>query len=179
VDLELLIRDPVAGGLERKGDLQHCHAAGDVTWSYITPFYSITADKIADYIGKRFDFTFMYSGEVYQEEFRGPELIVAFRDPKCPTEVIYGDMFNYSIDMIGSERLNVTLQYYNGSAWNPVGNDTYAGGKVWDTLTWNCTATEQWKEVRFKWWGDGGGTLMGVLQMDMGMRDLYVPQMVN
>jgi hypothetical protein len=179
VDLELLIRDPVTGGLERKGGLQHCNADGDVTWIYITPFDAIKGDKIKDYIGKRFDFTFMYAGEVYPEEFRGPELIVAFRNPKCPTEVIYGEVFEYSIDMIASEGLNVTLQYYNGSAWNPVGTEAYAGVKVWETLTWRCTATEQWKDVRFKWWGDGGGTLMGVLQMDTGMRERYVPQMVN
>jgi hypothetical protein len=179
VDLELLIRDPVAGGLERKGDLQHCRAGETVTWKYIEPFDSIKEDKIKDYIGQSFDFTFMYGGEVYPEEFRGPELIVAFRNPECPTEVIYGDMFEYRIDMIANEELNVTLQYYNGSAWNSVGAEAYTGVKVWDTLTWNCTATEQWKDVRFKWWEDGGGTLMGVLQLDTGMRERYVPQMVN
>jgi hypothetical protein len=82
-------------------------------------------------------------------------------------------------NMIGSERLNVTLQYYNGSAWNSVGTKAYAGGKVWETLTWSCTATEQWMDVRFKWWEDGVGTLMGVLQLDKGMRARYVPRMVN
>ena len=179
VDLELLIRDPEAGGLERRGDLQHCSAGGTVTWKYIEPFDSIKEDEIKDYIGQSFDFTFMCGGDVYARDFPGPELVVAFRNPKCPTEVIYGDTFNYSIDMIARDELNVTLQYYNGSVWNPVGEKEYAGGKEWKTLKWNCNATEQWKDVRFKWWEDGGGTLMGVSQLDKGMRERYVPQMVN
>jgi hypothetical protein len=161
VDLELLIRDPETGGLERRGDVQHCYAGGTVTWQYIEPFDSIKEDEIKDYIGQSFDFTFMYGGDVYARDFQGPELVVTFRNPECPTEVIYGEMFEYRIEVIAGETLNVTLQYDNGSTWNAVGDGkSYTDRKEWETLTWNCTATEQWQDVRFNWWGVGEGTEM-------------------
>jgi hypothetical protein len=152
VDLELLIRDPVTERIERKGGPQHCDPGEIITWDYIKPFDSISEDEIVDYIGKRFNYTFMYGGNVYEEDFVGPELMVAFKDPKCPSAVIYGEKFNYSVDVIANKALKVTLQYNNGRAWVPVGERRYTDGKEWEMLTWNCIATEQWETVGFKWW---------------------------
>jgi hypothetical protein len=152
VDLELLIRDPVTERLERKGGLQHCDPGRNARWNYIKPFDSINEDEIVDYIGKRFNYTFSYGGNLYEEDFAGPELMVAFKDPKCPSAVIYREKFNYCVEVIANKTLTVTLQYNKGSAWVPVGERRYTDGKEWERLTWDCIATEQWKEVRFKWW---------------------------
>lgn len=152
VDLELLIRDPVTETLERKGGPQHCDPGEIIAWNYIKPFDSINEDEIVDYIGKRFNYTFSYGGNLYEEDFVGPELVVAFKDPKCPSAVIYNESFNYSIWVIANKALKVTLQYNNGSAWVPVGERRYTDGKEWKRLTWNCIATEQWETVGFKWW---------------------------
>ena len=154
VDLELLICDPVTETLERKGGPQHGDPGEIITWNYIKPFDSINDDEILDYIGKRFNYTFSYGGNLYEEDFVGPELMVAFKDPKCPSAVIYGEKFNYSVDVIANKVLNVGLQYNNGSAWNPAAGESrrYNDIKEWEWLTWDCIATEQWKEVRFKWW---------------------------
>ena len=221
VDLELLICDPEAGGLKRKGSLQHCKSGGNVTWNYIKPFdsneepcgkpqginshitntaaatlwqatgnYQVKENKIKDYLGKRFDFTFMYGGDIYEEDFQGPELVVAFKDPKYPEEVIYGEMFNYSIEVIASETLNVTLQYYNGTEWVSANKTDSVKDYIpneWETLTWNCTATEQWKDVRFKWWEEGKGTKiagtasleLSISQISASRRSYSVPVMVK
>jgi hypothetical protein len=152
VDLELLIRDPVTNDLERKGGLQHCDPVRNARWNYIKPFDSIKEGEIKKYIGKRFNYTFSYGGNLYEEDFAGPELVVAFKDPKCPSAVIYNESFNYSIWVIANKALKVTLRYNNGSAWVPVGERSYTDGKEWEWLTWNCIATEQWETVGFKWW---------------------------
>lgn len=162
LDLELLIRDPETGNLERRGGPQHCDAGENVTWSYITPFDSVSADKIKDCIGKRVNFTFMYQGQVYNEEFEGPELLVAFKNPKYPTHVSYGENFNYSIDAIGSRALNITLEYQNKGNWtsdyvsDPEWNYTDIGN--WTTHAWNCKAMKEWEDVRFRWWEKGNET---------------------
>lgn len=152
VDLELLIRDPVTKRSERNGGPQHCDPDGNARWNYIKPFDSIKDDAIKNYIGKRFNYTFSYAGILYEEDFAGPELVVAFKDPKCPSAVIYGEKFNYSIWVIANKTLTITLQYNNGSAWVPVGERRYTDVKEWKMLTWDRIAKEQWVAVRFKWW---------------------------
>jgi len=164
LDLELLIRDPETGNLERRGGPQHCEAGENVTWNYITPFDSISIDKIKGCIGKRLNFTFMYQGQVYKEEFEGPELLVAFKNPKYPTHVPYGEKFNYSIDVIGSRALNITLEYLNKGKWTSKDvsrfewnyTDTDIGN--WTTHAWNCKAMKEWEDVRFRWWEKGNET---------------------
>lgn len=174
LDLELLIRDPETGNLERRGGPQHCKAGENVTWNYIKSFDSISADKIKDCIGKRVNFTFMYQGQVYKEEFEGPELLVAFKNPKYPTSVSYGDWFNYSIDAIGSRALKITLEYLNKGNWTadyvsgPEWNYTDTGN--WTTHAWNCKAMKEWEDVRFRWWEKGNETkAVEMRSLDLGM----------
>jgi hypothetical protein len=69
VDLELLICDPVTKDLERKGGPQHCDPGEIITWNCIKPFDSINDDEIKNYIGKRFNYTFSYAGNLYEEYF--------------------------------------------------------------------------------------------------------------
>lgn len=179
LDLELLIRDLETGNLERRGGPQHCKAGKNVTWSYITPFDSISADKIKGCIGKRVNFTFMYQGQVYKEEFKGPELLVAFKNPKYPTSVSYGENFNYSIDVIGSRALNITLEYQNKGNWisdnvsPPEWNYTDIDIGNWTRHTWNCKAMKEWEDVRFRWWEKGNETKAAEMtSLELGVSQL-------
>ena len=167
IDLELLIRDPVTENLERRGGPQHCEASENVTWSHIKPFDSISVDKIENYIGKRFNFTFMYGGNIYEEDFEGPELVVAFDNPEYPDEVIYGEHFNFSVDVIASRNLSINLTYRNKGNWTDekgINNNPreYTNNRTRQTLVWNCTALYSWDAFKFVWWNESDPALENV-----------------
>jgi len=160
-DISLLVYDPVKGEWEDKGSKKLFLEAGKnktLKWAKIKPFESLDESKIDDYIGKQANFTFVYDGTKVDRDFSGPELVVAFKNPKCdPPVVPYEGYFNYSIDVIGSRTLSITLEYLYGREWisenitNATWNN-YTDVGNWTNHTWECQAINTWEDVRFKWW---------------------------
>jgi hypothetical protein len=162
--VRLLVKDPT-GEWIRKRDNEISGTTKNITWHDTKPFQSLNIDNISQYIdnGTRANFTFEYNGESYKEEFRGPLLVAAFKEPKIELmtgdeEINYNDPFNYSINVYGSKRLNITLMYRenpNGE-WITDGIDVptrqYNNTFNWTSppLKWGCRAIKLWAEVKME-----------------------------
>lgn len=155
--VRLLVKDPNSNDWIPKGDVKDVsrETKNLVTWYGIKPFESLNIDNITLYIDNetRANYTFEYDGHnSANKNFSGPLLVAAFRDPKIDREEInYNDTFNYSIDVIGSRNLNVTLKYYNGRGWVNASKTEptkdYIPSEGEKPLTWSCIANETWEKV--------------------------------
>lgn len=157
LDLELYIIDPRTNVSVSKGVKHYREGNSTASWIVI-PFESIPRDEVKeDYIGKKFNIRFRYDG--WTEKYEGPELVVAFDNPEYPDEVIYGERFNFSVDVIASRNLSINLTYRCKGNWTEEGinnglNDNpqnYANNRTWQTLVWNCTASYSWDAFKFVW----------------------------
>ncbi len=188
-DISLRVYDPVEKEWKQKGENKpEYFKAGEsknLTWENIRPFESLNVSKIEKYIGKYSNYTFMYDGNK-SHNFRGPKLVVAFKDPEINPEVVsWGDNFTYSINVTACKNLAITLKYYNGTGWNEVEekNYTFTGKIDWIPITWNCTATDSWEEVEFEWRDDGSeaeaakmtGSELGVSQLSASKPERSYP----
>lgn len=152
IDIELFIIDPVTNVSVSKG-VKECSKSGNLTWRSVTPFVSIPEDDVKRYIGKRFNLSFRYDG--WTEEYEGPEFVVAFDNPNYPREVRYGKPFNFTVDVLASRGLNITLNYRYNDIWTSQGINNnprnYTDIGDWQTITWNCTARYSWDSFKFVW----------------------------
>lgn len=160
-DLELFIFDPVKEVWNSKG-VRHCSESGNWTWT-VTPFEFIPRGDVKNYIGKKFNIRFGYDGKIKEYEGPNPELVVAFDNPKYPSEVVYGEHFNFSVDVIASRNLNITLKYRYKGNWTDekgINNNpqNYTKGD-WQPLVWNCTALYSWDAFKFVWWNESDPAL--------------------
>jgi hypothetical protein len=162
--VRLLVKDPTDDKKWiPKGDIRDVSSEtkSPVTWYNISPFKSIDIDNITQYIdnGTRADFSFEYDGHKADKNFSGPVLVAAFRDPRIKLEpgdeeINCNDTFNYSVNVIGSEKLlNITLKYLCGGKWisadktEPI--KVYTNITKWEPLTWECKAVNTWEDVKF------------------------------
>jgi hypothetical protein len=122
---------------------------------------SLNIDNISQYIdnGTRANFTFEYNGHRANKNFSGPVLVAAFRDPRIKLEpgdeeINCNDTFNYSVSVIGSEKLNITLRYLCDGKWiseditKPITKE-YTNITKWEPLNWTCKAINTWVDVKF------------------------------
>lgn len=164
--VRLFVKDPDTGERIRKGETKEIsNTTKDITWPDITPFESLNIDNISQYIdnGTRANFTFEYNGHKANKNFSGPLLVGAFKEPRIELrtgdeEINYNDPFNYSINVYGSKRLNITLMYRE----NPNGEWITDGIEVptrqynntfnWTSppLKWGCRAIKSWAEVKME-----------------------------
>jgi hypothetical protein len=161
IDIELFIIDPVTNVSVSKG-VKECSKSGNLTWRSVAPFVSIQEDDVKRYIGKRFNLSFRYDG--WTEEYAGPEFVVAFDNPNYPSEVIYGKPFDFTVDVIASRNLSITLKYRYNGIWTTQGINNsaitnYTKEGEWQTLTWNCTAYYSWDAFKFEWRNKSNTTL--------------------
>jgi hypothetical protein len=162
--VRLFVKDPT-GEWIRKRDNEISSTTKNITWSDIKPFESLNIDNISQYIdnGTRANFTFEYNGHKANKNFSGPLLVGAFKEPRIELrtgdeEINYNDPFNYSINVYGSKRLNITLMYRE----NPNGEWITDGIEVptrqynntfnWTSppLKWGCRAIKSWAEVKME-----------------------------
>jgi hypothetical protein len=163
-DISLLLQDPVTGEWmvvgNKKQELE-ADKTETLKWEKIRPFESLDKNRIDEYIGKQSRFKFVYD-EKSSDDLPGPELVVAFDNPECnPTVVPYKGYFNYSIGVIGSKGLNITLEYLCEGKWisdnitsanRPDATWNYSNVSSWTPHTWRCQAINTWEDVRFRWW---------------------------
>ena len=162
--VRLLVKDPVSNDWIPKRDIKEISSkTKNITWTNITPFESLNTDNMTQYINNRTraDFILEYDGLRYKEEspFPGLELVAAFKEPRIELEpgdeeINYNDTFNYSVNVIGSEKLlNITLRYLCDEEWisENINNATwnYATTGNWTPHTWECQAINTWEGVRF------------------------------
>jgi hypothetical protein len=158
-DISLRVHDPVEDVWILKGENKPTYFTANGTetlrWRDIRPFESLNKSSVDNYIGKHSKFTFVYPGGK-SDNFTGPMLVVAFKDPEINPEVVsWGDSFNYSINVSACRNLSITLLYHNGMKWvdadktEPAKN--YTTPYEWEKLTWDCKATDSWEKVKFEW----------------------------
>lgn len=158
-DISLRVYDPVEAVWILKGENKPINfTAGEtetLRWRDIRPFESLNKSSVDNYIGKHSKFTFVYPGGK-SDNFTGPMLVVAFKDPEIKPEVVsWGDSFTYSINVSACRNLSITLLYHNGMKWvdadktEPAKN--YTTPYEWEKLTWVCKATDSWEKVKFEW----------------------------
>ena len=152
IDIELFIIDPVTNVSVSKG-VKECSKSGNLTWRSVSPFVSIPKDNVKRYIGKRFNLSFRYDGRT--EDYEGPEFVVAFDNPNYPREIRYGKSFNFTMDVLASRGLNITLKYRYNDIWTSEGINSNKGNYTdignWQPITWNCTAKYSWDSFKFVW----------------------------
>ncbi len=155
--VRLFVNDPTGELMIRRGETKEIlNTTKNITWT-IAPFESLNIDDIAQYIGKRANFSFKYDGQSYKGEFRGPLLVAAFKEPKIvpdPEKISYNGSFNYSVNVIGSEKLHdITLKYRCGDNWTSANitepTKEYDNKIEWELLTWPCKAIKLWEDVKF------------------------------
>jgi len=161
-DISLRVCDPIEDVWMLKGENKLTHFSANETasliWREIRPFESLNKSKIEEYIGKQSNYTFVYPGGK-SGTIAGPKLVVAFKDLEMDPKVVsYGDDFTYSINVTACRNLSITLRYYNGTEWVPADETEPAKRyttphKGWESLKWNCKATDSWEKVKFEWMG--------------------------
>jgi hypothetical protein len=159
--VRLLVKDPT-GKLMPRDDVKDISSkTKELTWTTITPFKSLNLDHITQDIndGTRADFTFEYDEhKKANKNFSGPLLVAAFKEPKLvPKDICWNDTFNYSVTVIGSEKLlNITLKYLSDGKWTS--EDITEPTKEYNNnnnnterklLTWTCKAIKLWEDVKF------------------------------
>ncbi|MBE9594254.1 MAG: hypothetical protein IMF19_12350, partial [Proteobacteria bacterium] len=96
-------------------------------------------------------------GHKANKNFSGPLLVGAFKEPRIvpdPENISYGDNFSYSVNVIGSEKLNITLRYLCDGKWiseditKPITRE-YTNITKWEPLNWTCKAINTWEDVKF------------------------------
>jgi hypothetical protein len=163
-DISLRVHDPVENVWMVKGENMPTYFSANETasliWREIRPFEPLNKSKIGEYIGKQSNYTFVYPGGK-SDTIAGPKLVVAFKDLEMDPEVVdYGDDFTYSININACRNMSITLLYYNGIEWVPADETEPAKKyetphKEWESLNWNCKATDSWEKVKLEWGASG------------------------
>ena len=161
-DISLRVCDPVEDVWMLKGENKLTHFSANETetliWRGMSPFESLNKSKIGEYIGKQSNYTFVYPGGK-SDTIAGPKLVVAFKDLEMDPKIVdYGDDFSYSINVNACRNMSITLLYYNGIEWVPADEKEPAKRyttphKGWESLKWNCKATDSWEKVKLEWEG--------------------------